>query len=70
MTATNLTQYAHMFISHSINGRILLGLEEIKLDQMGIHDEFHRKMILSCINELIGNSETVSPCHVIPTFNS
>ena len=63
MTATNLTQYAHMFLSNSMNGRILLGLDEMKLVQLGIHDEFHRKMILSCVNELIGNSETVSVCH-------
>ena len=60
MAATNLFQYAHMFLSHSMNGRQLLALDAMKLERMGIHDEFHRKMILSCINELIGNSETVS----------
>ena len=49
-----------MFLSHSMNGRQLLALDAMKLEHMGIHDEFHRKMILSCINELIGNSETVS----------
>ena len=52
-----------MFLSISMNGRILLSLDEMKLVQMGIHDEFHRKMILCCVNELIGNSETVSMCY-------
>ena len=49
-----------MFLSHSMNGRNLLALDGTKLEHMGIHDEIHRKMILCCINELIGNSETVS----------
>lgn len=60
MAATNLFQYAHMFYSHTMNGRKLLALDAMKLEHMGIHDEIHRKMILCCINELIGNSETVS----------
>ena len=45
---------------HSMNGSKLLNLDTSKLTQMGIHDEFHKKMILSCVDELIGNSETVS----------
>ncbi len=65
MAATNQFQYAHMFLSHSMNGRKLLGLDEMKLAHMEIHDEFHRKMILACINELIGNSETVGLHHIL-----
>lgn len=60
MAATNLFEYAHMFLSYAVNGKILLGLDAIQLGNMGIHDEFHRKMILCCVNELIGTSETVS----------
>lgn len=60
MAAANLFQYAHMFLFHKINGRKLLGLDAGKLDSLGIYDEFHIKMILTCIEALIGNSETVS----------
>lgn len=60
MAAAKLFEYAHTFIKHNMSGAKLLNIDELYLTNMGICDEFHRKMILVCIGELVGNSETVS----------
>ena len=60
MAAINLFEYANTFKQNGINGRTLLNIDDIRLSNLGISDEFHRKMILVCVGELIGNSETVS----------
>lgn len=58
MAAAKLFEYAHTFIKHNMSGAKLLNIDELYLTNMGICDEFHRKMILVCIGELVGNSET------------
>ncbi|XP_055885499.1 phosphatidylinositol 3-kinase regulatory subunit alpha-like isoform X4 [Biomphalaria glabrata] len=54
MAAANLYRYAELFMDRQINGRDLLALDEEKLRDMGIKDDFHQKSILVCIDELCG----------------
>ncbi|CAL1540645.1 unnamed protein product [Lymnaea stagnalis] len=54
MAAANLYRYAELFSDRQITGRDLLGMDEEKLREMGIKDDFHQKSILVCIDELCG----------------
>ena len=67
MAAINLLQYANIFIHYNVVGRTLINFDQTRLVSMGIYDEFHQKMILACIGELLGNSEKVST--IFNTFN-
>ncbi|XP_029649998.1 phosphatidylinositol 3-kinase regulatory subunit alpha isoform X1 [Octopus sinensis] len=52
MAALNLYRYAELFRDKNINGMELKNIDEEKLMEMGIKDEFHKKSLLVCIDEL------------------
>ncbi|XP_022915427.1 phosphatidylinositol 3-kinase regulatory subunit alpha isoform X2 [Onthophagus taurus] len=52
MAALNFYSYTDVFRCKDIKGIDLIHLDEDKLMNMGIKDEFHQKAILSCIEEL------------------
>lgn len=52
MAALNLYRYAELFKLKNIKGENLIELNESRLQEMPIHDDFHRKSILICIDEL------------------
>lgn len=54
MAALNLSSYTELFKSKDIKGADLISLDEEKLGNMGIKDEFHQQSILVCINQLQG----------------
>ncbi|XP_017888284.1 phosphatidylinositol 3-kinase regulatory subunit alpha isoform X2 [Ceratina calcarata] len=58
MAALNLYRYADVFKSKDIKGCDLPFLDQDKLMNMGIKDDFHQRTILACIEELCNPS----PC--------
>ncbi|XP_050401628.1 phosphatidylinositol 3-kinase regulatory subunit alpha isoform X2 [Patella vulgata] len=61
MAALNLYRYAETFREANITGRDLNNMDEEKLREMGIKDEFHQKSILVCIDELCGQNSDAQP---------
>ncbi|KAL5021938.1 hypothetical protein ScPMuIL_001093, partial [Solemya velum] len=56
MAALNLYRYAQLFSEKNITGAELLKMDEQKLQDMGIKDDFHQNSILVCIDELCDQS--------------
>lgn len=54
LAALNLYRYAELFREQNIAGTDLKSMDEKKLVEMGIQDEFHKKSLLVCIDELCG----------------
>ncbi|GJQ65734.1 hypothetical protein Trydic_g11919 [Trypoxylus dichotomus] len=61
MAALNLYAYTEVFRCKDIKGTDLLHLDEDKLMNMGIKDEFHQKALLACIDELKGKQQPPTP---------
>nr|XP_012215205.1 PREDICTED: uncharacterized protein LOC105667777 isoform X1 [Linepithema humile] len=61
MSALNLYRYVDVFKSKGITGSDLLHLDQEKLMNMGIKDEFHQRNILVCIEELCQPSPPPPP---------
>lgn len=67
MAALNLYRYVELFKAKEIQGQELVMLDEEKLQGMGILDEFHRKALLVCIDELCNrNSDEQSYGPALP----
>ncbi|ESP01235.1 hypothetical protein LOTGIDRAFT_157404, partial [Lottia gigantea] len=61
MAALNLYRYIETFREANICGEQLREMDEEKLREMGIKDEFHQKSILVCIDELCGQNTESQP---------
>ncbi|XP_023930184.1 phosphatidylinositol 3-kinase regulatory subunit gamma-like isoform X4 [Lingula anatina] len=61
MAALNLYRYVELFKRNNIKGKDLMTLDESKLEVMGILDDFHRKAILVCIDDLCGRESEQQP---------
>lgn len=61
MAALNLYRYAELFREKQVTGRDLQTMDENKLHDMGIKDEFHQKSLLVCIDELCGRNPDSQP---------
>ncbi|XP_046372437.1 phosphatidylinositol 3-kinase regulatory subunit alpha-like isoform X2 [Haliotis rufescens] len=61
MAALNLYRYVELFREKNIAGRDLKTMDEDKLMEMGIKDEYHQKSILVCIDELCGQNSDNQP---------
>ncbi|XP_076440880.1 phosphatidylinositol 3-kinase regulatory subunit alpha-like isoform X2 [Babylonia areolata] len=61
MAALRLFRYSEVFRDRSVTGRDLLNMDEDKLHEMGIKDDFHRKSILVCVDELCGRNPDEQP---------
>ncbi|KAK3607153.1 hypothetical protein CHS0354_005281 [Potamilus streckersoni] len=61
MAALNLFRYAELFLEKGITGSKLMNMDEEKLKEMGIRDEFHQKSILVCIDELCNRNPDNRP---------
>ncbi|XP_070196149.1 phosphatidylinositol 3-kinase regulatory subunit alpha-like [Littorina saxatilis] len=61
MAALHLFRYAELFRDNKITGRELQTMDEDKLRDMGIKDEFHQKSILVCVDELCGRNPDEQP---------
>nr|QCW06539.1 phosphatidylinositol 3-kinase regulatory subunit alpha-like protein [Pinctada imbricata] len=61
MCCSNLFRYGQMFRDLKISGKALIEMDESKLKELGIKDEFHQKSLLVCIDELCGNDPDSRP---------
>ncbi|KAK7479856.1 hypothetical protein BaRGS_00028936, partial [Batillaria attramentaria] len=61
MAALNLYRYAELFREKQVTGHDLQTMDEDKLHDMGIKDEFHQKSLLVCIDELCGRNPDTQP---------
>eukprot|EP00043_Microstomoeca_roanoka_P017898 m.188419 g.188419 ORF g.188419 m.188419 type:complete len:948 (+) comp16723_c4_seq1:196-3039(+) len=60
MVATKLFDYATLFLEKGVNGAKLMSLNHKKLQSLGVDDTPHRKMIMACIEEVLGQSTTTA----------
>ena len=51
---TNMFDYALLFLQKSVTGSKLRQLNHKKLQSLGVDDTLHRKMIMACIEEVLG----------------
>lgn len=61
MAAVHLYRYAEVFRENKTTGRDLLAMDENKLRDMGIKDDFHQKSILVCVDQLCGRDPDSQP---------
>ncbi|XP_064626241.1 phosphatidylinositol 3-kinase regulatory subunit alpha-like isoform X2 [Lineus longissimus] len=61
MAVVNLSRYVEIFKRTEIKGEELLSMDEARLESMGILDGFHRKSLLTAVDELSGRNPMAQP---------
>ncbi|EGD73087.1 hypothetical protein PTSG_04801 [Salpingoeca rosetta] len=56
MVATKLNDYALLFLDKGVTGGKLKSLNHKKLQSLGVDDTPHRKMVMACIEEILGQT--------------
>ncbi|XP_021350181.1 phosphatidylinositol 3-kinase regulatory subunit alpha-like [Mizuhopecten yessoensis] len=67
MAALNIYRYAQLFRDRNIDGTMLEDMDEEKLKELGIKDNFHKKSIMVAIDELCGREPEPSNGPVYPS---